>query len=113
MYYSAIGLLAVIILLIENRDILLNRSGAFELPAWKVYRKFLFAVLVYYITDILWGILESRRLAAALFADTTIYFVAMAVGVLFWAQYTVASPIWTRREASAVSSYLSADSLPG
>ena len=90
MYYSAIGLLAVIILLIENRDILLNRSGAFELPAWKVYRKFLFAVLVYYITDILWGILESRRLAAALFADTTIYFVAMAVGVLFWAQYTVA-----------------------
>ena len=89
MYYSAIGLLAFIVLLIVNHDILLNRGNAFQAPAWKVYRRFLFAVLVYYITDILWGALEAGKLAQLLFADTTVYFIAMATGVLFWAQYTV------------------------
>ena len=89
MYYSAIGLLAMIVLLIVNHDILLNRGNAFQAPAWKVYRRFLFAVLVYYITDILWGALEAGKLAQLLFADTTVYFIAMATGVLFWAQYTV------------------------
>ena len=88
-YYSAIGMLALLILLIENQDVLLNRNDAFSNPAWKVYRRFLFAVLVYYVTDITWGILESYKLSAALFADTTVYFIAMAVGVLFWTQYTV------------------------
>ena len=90
MYYSAIGLLAVIVLLLVNHDILLNRGKAFQAPAWKVYRRFLYAVLVYYITDILWGILEDRKLALLLFADTTVYFIAMAAGVLFWAQYMIA-----------------------
>ena len=89
MYYSAIGLLAIMILLIENQDILLNRNGAFELPAWKVYRRFLLAVLFYYVTDVLWGVLENRRLALPLFVDTTAYFIAMAVGVSLWTQYTV------------------------
>ena len=87
--YSAIGALAIIVLVIVNHDILLNRGSAFQAPAWKVYRKFLFAVLAYYITDVLWGLLESRKLSALLFADTTVYFIAMAAGVFFWAQYTV------------------------
>lgn len=90
MYYSAISLLALLTLLMENQDILLNRECAFDKPAWKVYRKFLFAVMVYYITDILWGFIGSFRLPHLLFADTTVYFVAMAVGVLCWAEYTVA-----------------------
>jgi len=89
MSYSAVGMLAIAVLLIVNHDILLNRSGHFREPAWKVYRRFLFAVLAYFITDVLWGVLESRKLAGLLFADTTVYYVAMAVGVLFWAQYTI------------------------
>lgn len=89
MYYSAVGVLAIILLLIVNHDILLNRSADFRKPAWKVYRRFLFAVLIYYISDVLWGALEYRKLALLLFADTTVYFVAMAAGVLFWAQYTI------------------------
>ena len=51
MYYSAIGLLAVLILLIENQDVIRNLEGAFEKPAWRVYRRFLFAVLTYHILD--------------------------------------------------------------
>ena len=89
MYYSAIGLLAAVLLVMENQDILIGRD-AFGRSAWKVYRGFLFAVLVYYITDILWGVFESFRLTHLLFADTTIYYVAMAAGLLLWARYIVA-----------------------
>jgi diguanylate cyclase (GGDEF)-like protein len=84
MYYSAIGLLAVIILLIENKDIILNCSRDTVKPVRKVYRRFLYAVLGYYVTDILWGILENQKLSLLLFADTSIYFIVMAIGVFLW-----------------------------
>lgn len=90
MYYSAIGVLAALILIIENQDVLVDTRKSFDKPAWTVYRRFLFTVLAYYITDILWGILESRKLAGLLFADTTVYFVVMAAGVLLWVQFSVA-----------------------
>ncbi|SDB58739.1 Signal transduction histidine kinase [Ruminococcaceae bacterium FB2012] len=89
MYYSAIGLLAVLVLLIVNWDVLRDQK-AYSKPAWIIYRRFLFAVIAYYVTDILWGILEYRKLSAALFADTTVYFIAMAVGIYFWAEYAIA-----------------------
>ncbi|SFB67853.1 response regulator [Ruminococcus albus] len=89
MYYSAIGVLAALVLLIVNWDILWS-GELYDKPAWNVYRKFLFAVLIYYITDILWGILESQKLSKALFVDTTLYFIAMAAGISFWAEYNVA-----------------------
>ncbi len=90
MYYSAIGILAVLMLFIVNSDILFGRRESLDKPAWKVYRTFLSTVLVYYITDILWGFLESRKLATLLFADTTVYFIMIACGVLYWARFTVA-----------------------
>ena len=89
MYYSVIGLLAVLTLLIVNQDILFYPEASYNKPAWKVYRRFLFAVLIYYITDIMWGIIESKKLSKVLFVDTTIYFVAMAAGIALWAEYTV------------------------
>ncbi len=89
MYYSAIGFLAILILFIVNWDVL-HDSRIYDKPAWNVYRRFLFAVLAYYVTDVLWGILEDQKLSKALFSDTIIYFIAMAVGISFWAEYTVA-----------------------
>ena len=90
MYYSAIGLIAILVELVVNQDILLNPKESYNRPVWKVYRRFLIAVLIYHVTDILWGILESRKLDRLLFADTTVYFIAMSVGIFFWAQFTVA-----------------------
>ncbi len=88
MYYSAIGLLAILTLLIVNWDVFFD-SGINEKPAWKVYRKFLFAVLAYYVTDVLWGLIESRKLSDALFVDTTVYFVAMAASLTLWVEFIV------------------------
>jgi hypothetical protein len=45
--------------------------------------------LVYYLTDILWGILDSRHLVGLLFIDTTVYYLAMACGVFFWTRYVI------------------------
>ena len=89
MFYSAIGVLAILILFIVNRDILFNRQFVSEKPAWKMYRRFLFTVLAYYVTDVFWGIFEYFKLPALLFADTTAYYLAMGAGVLYWAGYTV------------------------
>ena len=89
MYYSAIGALAILVLFIVNWDVL-HKSKVYDKPAWIVYRRFLFAVVAYYVTDVLWGILEYKKLSTALFVDTTVYFMAMAVGLSFWAEYTVA-----------------------
>ena len=83
MYYSMIGLLSALTLLIVNQDILFDHKASFGRPAWLVYRRFLYTVLIYYVTDILWGILENLKMGRLLFADTTAYFVAMAAGVLF------------------------------
>jgi diguanylate cyclase (GGDEF)-like protein len=89
MYYSVIGLIALVVLIIENQDILAKLDSGFDKPAWKVYRMFLFSVIVYYVTDILWGVLEYFKLAAALFVDTSVYFIAMALGIPLWTQYVV------------------------
>lgn len=89
MYYPVIGTLAMLVLLLENQDILIKHNESFNIPSWKVYRKFLFAVLFYYITDILWGVLEAEKLATALYWDTVIYFIAMAIGLIFWSQYVI------------------------
>ena len=89
MYYSAIGSIAILVLLIENMDVLTGRISRVNTPAGRTYRWFLFSVLFYYVTDVLWGVIESRKIAGLLFADTTVYFIAMASGVLLWTKFVV------------------------
>ena len=89
MYYSTVGILAFLVLIIENRDILFFHNHAFDKPSWKAYKHFLFAVLAYYTTDILWGILDYFKLETPLFIDTSVYFIAMAAGIWLWTKYCV------------------------
>ena len=89
MYYSSIGLLAALVLLIENHDILFAGDESKIIPVIGIYKKFLYAVLAYYTTDMLWGVLDSLHLVSWLFADTVIYYIAMASGVLLWTQYVI------------------------
>ncbi|MBQ9448961.1 MAG: GGDEF domain-containing protein [Acholeplasmatales bacterium] len=86
MYYALIGTLAVIILIITNHDILFKRHNDHIIRS---YRFFLYAVTFYYITDILWGILDYYRYRIPLYVDTEIYFIAMAAGIMALTQYVV------------------------
>ena len=89
MTYSIIGILATIILLISNREVLRNRESSALTRIEKNYRSFLLGVTGYYITDALWGILEAHRLTALLYADTVVHFAAMAAAVMLWTQYVI------------------------
>lgn len=53
MTYSIIGILAGIILLIINRDILWARKDQILTETQRKYRHFLLGVMSYYITDLL------------------------------------------------------------
>ncbi len=89
MYYPVVGVLALIILLCENRDILRDNTDAFKARPWQIYRRFLFAVMFYYIVDALWGVAQFYGQYQLFFAITTIYFIAMAIVIVFWSQYVI------------------------
>ena len=90
MLYSSAGFLALIIHIIINHDVLRGKPKDKLIPAHRAYRAFLFATTLYYITDILWGMLYERKLIALTYADTVVYFAAMAFSILFWTRYVVA-----------------------
>ncbi len=90
MYYSLIGLLALLILVITNYDVLFIRRNAGITRVHKSYRLFLISVILYYVSDILWGAFEALSMIEFLYADTEIYFLAMALGILFWTKYVTA-----------------------
>ena len=87
MSYSIIGILASIILVIINRDILWQEKELDQVQ--KSYRRFLMGVMTYYITDLLWGILDEHGLTSILYADTEVHFIAMAAAVMLWTQYVI------------------------
>ncbi len=89
MYYSVIGIIALMVLLIENQDILYDKAGAFKNRPWIIYRQFLLSVVGYYCIDVLWGIVSQLDKPKLLFAVTTIYFISMAVGIIFWSHYVI------------------------
>lgn len=89
MYYSVIGILALLILLITNHDVILSRTTAESSRIQRIYRWFLFCVMAYYVTDILWGILDTLSLVSLLYVDTMAYYLSMASGILFWSQYVI------------------------
>ena len=89
MTYSIIGILASILLLIINQDVFLNHDGKPLTKTMRNYRWFLMGVLVYLVTDLLWGILDSNHLISLLFIDTSVHFAAMVGAVMLWTQYVV------------------------
>ena len=105
MYYSLVGFLALCILIIANHDILLKRIDRTGPRVQRVYFRFLLSIIAYYVTDILWGILDALSLTAVLYVDTVIYYVAMAAGILFWTQYVLAY-LEERNTFSAILRYV-------
>lgn len=84
MAYSIVGILAIAVHLIVNIDVILNIRGEKKFSGEKHYLFFLVSVIIYHITDAFWGFLYDAHLSAALFADTTVYFITMATSILLW-----------------------------
>ena len=99
MSYSSTGLLALILHLLINRlplkfqkntDVLFNRNQ----DEVSRYSSFLWVVTLYYISDILWGILYEHHDVDALFpflySVTIFYFIFMFMSLLMWLRYIAA-----------------------
>lgn len=101
MFYASFGILAIIHHLIINIDVLKNgKKLPSDTPSFR-YRQFLNSILIFYTADVLWGFLEENRLRYFVYADTVLFFAAMALSVHLWTRYVVAFLGKKRRRATA------------
>ena len=80
MPYWAFIALAIAIHLIINFDTL-KRPQSKAIYSLRPYKVFLTALLIFFITDLLWGIFDEHKMALALYIDTVFYFIFMGLTV--------------------------------
>lgn len=85
MYYSVIGMIAIVLHLIMNHEFIVGNKHKNEVS--KVFRNFVLTSLLYFITDALWGIFNVLQIAPLLYLDTFIYYVSMALTIAFLCYY--------------------------
>ena len=85
MYYSVIGMIAIVLHLIMNHEFIKIDKNRNELN--KAFKKFVLASLMYFITDVLWGILDSLKIPTLLYVDTVVYYISMAFTIAFLCNY--------------------------
>ncbi len=90
MFYSSFGMLALVIHVIINFDILFGRRETDYTLLRRRYRAFLFSACVYFFADIIWGIMYESGSTVLAYVDTVLYFASMVVTVLMWTRYVVA-----------------------
>ena len=89
MAYSSVSIIALLVLLITNFDLLFRRKRADKIPAHKQYSFFLYSVALFYVADLLWGLFESYDIHIADYGVTVSFFLIMAVSVCLWTFYVV------------------------
>lgn len=90
MSYSIIGIIAILVHLIINRDMLWHYSENTDIPAYKEYRDYILGMLFFCVTDVLWGFLNDLKLIGPLYAVTVVFFITMMLGFLLWTRYVAA-----------------------
>lgn len=101
MYYAAMGIIAIIIHLIINHDVLFRRTWQ-GMPSAAEYKRFQYAVLAYYATDAIWGLLYKAGYPSLMYIDTLAYYVALSFSVYFWCSYLASYLGLGRRTGSAL-----------
>ena len=90
MYYSSIGIIALIVLCIINVEAIKKVEKTSENNLRLKYRQYLIALIVFFISDIFWGFFYEQRWIILTYTDTCLFFVSMALSVLFWTRAVVA-----------------------
>ena len=100
MYYSSIGILSLVLHVIINSDTLFRKRNDGRVKVRKKYRSFLFAIMVYYVADSLWGSFLEMGLISLTYADTVLFFFSMGLTVFMWLRYIAAflnmNEFWTK-----------------
>lgn len=87
LYYSAIGIIAIIVHIILNHVFYQNK--AVDRDDTRDYKRFLVAVFVYYLSDVAWGFLHEYSTVELLYIDTVVYNIAMVLTVLCCCKYVI------------------------
>ena len=85
MYYSVIGIIAIVLHLIMNHEFIKIDKNRDEVN--KAFKKYVLATLLYFVTDVLWGIFDSLKIPALLYVDTFIYYISMALTIAYLCNY--------------------------
>lgn len=86
LYYSAIGILAIVVHIILNHVFYQKTDDRDET---RDYKRFLSAVFVYYMSDAAWGFIHEYGTVNMLYVDTVVYNIAMVFTVVFCCKYIV------------------------
>ncbi|SER44955.1 GGDEF domain-containing protein [Lachnobacterium bovis] len=89
MYYSSYALLTIILIVICNYDVFVKDDYFEILEDVGPYRHYLCAVVVFLITDTMWGVLYEYHLVALCYIDTVLYFITLSTVLYLWTRYVV------------------------
>ena len=87
--YSTIAAVALIINLIINWDHLAGWRNPVPLPGAKECSRFLICLTFFFVSDVLWGIFARFNLSTLIFADTTFFFLMIALSIYTWTRYLI------------------------
>ena len=86
-FYSIVSGIALCVHLIINWHQLVNRPNDKAHVGALEFRSFLVCLSVFFVTDVLWGVFAALKWPSVLYADTFVFFVAMALSVLTWTRF--------------------------
>ena len=86
-FYSIVSGIALYVHLIINWHQLVNRPSDKAHVGALEFRRFLVCLSVFFVTDVLWGVFAAFKWPRVLYADTFVFFVAMALSVLTWTRF--------------------------
>lgn len=93
MYYASIGMLSLIVHVIINFEALKTpqktSQNTSQIVTRQRYRMFLFGVMFYYVTDVLWGTFDDAGIVVPAYILTIVYFMSMVLSVLLWTRFVV------------------------
>ena len=87
MEYSKIGLLAIILHVIVNADIMFRKGGGVKPEVNTKYRLFLYAALYFYASDICWGVFTQLKMITLAYIFAVSFFFSMGLTVFLWIKY--------------------------
>ena len=99
--YSVTAFVAIAIHLIINFNIFTTRK--LVTTEGVRYRRFLLAILAYYITDACWGVLAGLGWTKWLYVDTICHYAAISVSVLAWCRFVIVYLDLSRWSARSLS----------
>lgn len=84
MMYSMVGVCALVVCLIINKNLIFIKSAKNLSLYYKSYRLYIFANILFFASDILWGLLDQFHIMNLLYADTILYFIAQSICIFLW-----------------------------